>query len=321
MISRYCLFLMCLLFSLVMPCHAETSIYWSDHGFRNIRKIEANSSKIDAGQMVLDRKGTSLRFWGFDIDSIGRRLYWDQSGGKDAPGLWRARLDGGEPELFIADFGYTSRFKIDDCRGKLFYADASGRNPALKRVSLRASDTEPDVVAPLPDGNPTALTLDTRGKRIYLLSIDTAAKPMEATIRSIGYSGGEWVDEFRFQRAKANIVGMAFHQKERTLVWTANAGGNDRVIEMVALDGDRRVRTLLSHPRVNFPAEIELSTALVSRRLYFADINNNYIGSIKLDGSGYRVHAIIPDVNNDVHPCGVDTHHETGRRPRLPWRR
>jgi hypothetical protein len=258
-----------------------------------------------------------------DIDSVGRRLYWNERNG-NTNNLWRAKLDGGDPEIFIKGLPLTARFKIDDCRGQLLYLDWRGIVPELKSIKTRGKPHAPSTVAALPGGNPASMTLDPRNKRVYFLSTETAGNTMEATIHSIGYAGKTWTEEARLSLKPGGIAGLAYHHRQRTLAWGRNSGGKNRVIEGIALDGEGKVFTLRGpnqsgQPGAHYPAELERSPAWFSQRIYWADLNNNFVASVNLDRSDFRTHAVVPDVNDTVHPAGLDFLQKP-RKPILHWK-
>jgi hypothetical protein len=289
-------------------------MYWTDHGTNQVLRcpIEAPATEV----IVSD---TGAQFFGLATASADNRLFW---GVNSQEALIRtSSLNGQNASVLVPGVPHMpcGAFVVDEVHDELYYmvwVPAQGRKFQIHRTNYKTGMTQV-VVDPEAGIAVAPVGVDARAGRLYWLSAQTDADVRIDDPLSLyrkAYPNELWCGDLNGGDAKCLIpasVGLkgmiraVIDTEAGKIYWTQNyPGWKDDKVRRASLDGtgieDVCANETEARRRVSYPFGIDLD--LHRGKVYWADINANWIARCNPDGTGFEV------VQKATASPGVDPH-------------
>ena len=129
-------------------------MYWVDAGVGTLQSLTGSS--VDA--LVSNvQNATSVA-----LDIADDKVYWAEQTGNHSGSVWRANLNGTNPELVRELTTAPRRIALDTANGKLYLTNSRGK---MQQMNLNGSGFQPNLIVNL--DSPRGIAIDTAGGKVY----------------------------------------------------------------------------------------------------------------------------------------------------------
>ncbi|TXD83193.1 PKD domain-containing protein [Subsaximicrobium wynnwilliamsii] len=149
--------------TLAMAPEAPASLYYISLGDEFIRNLTLDGSGTTTDLVDLVGKGGV----GLAYDATNEKIYFSDFDTYPFGNIWRADLDGANPETIVSGIGDPYAVQIDEVNAKVYWVDDDGN---VSRANLDGSS--PENVLNLPSAQWRALALDVENGKMYAYEVN-----------------------------------------------------------------------------------------------------------------------------------------------------